>query len=165
MNKSGFLQRQKQQQQLYMDITERIMKQFMLDTLQMTLHDEGWGYKRVLDLTEKWGAKYSTYYTALGTSDEADYLRFAMDRELSDIIKGNMELAPFEAGILKLRRLHMGVSDMKIIDANKFFERMVARFQCCPVIGATSVCGYYDVEDLRDMISNHPPLTPKRSRL
>ena len=28
MNKSGFLQRQKQQQQLYMDITERIMKQF-----------------------------------------------------------------------------------------------------------------------------------------
>ena len=108
MNKSGFLQRQKQQQQLYMDITERIMKQFMLDTLQMTLHDEGWGYKRILDLTEKWGAKYSTYYTALGTSDEADYLRFAMDRELSDIIKGNMELAPFEVRYPEIKQITYG---------------------------------------------------------
>ena len=108
MIKSGLLGRQKQQQQLCMDITERIMKQFMVDTLQMTLHDEGWGYNRILELTEKWAAKYGTYYKALGTSDEADYLRFGMDRELSDIIKSNAELAPFEVRYPEIKQITYG---------------------------------------------------------
>ena len=71
------------------------MKQFMLDTMQMTLHDDGLGFVRVMRLTERWGGKYSAYYKALGSGPEADYLRFCMDRELKDLIKDHMEFYPF----------------------------------------------------------------------
>lgn len=108
MKQSGLLLRQRKINQAYMDTTERVMKQFMVDTLQMTLHDMGWGYERILRLTEAWGKKYSAYYKALGTSTEADYLRFCMDRELKDLLKDKQELEPFEARYPDIKRITYG---------------------------------------------------------
>lgn len=109
MAKNDLLRRQAMRQKIYTDATEAVMKQFMLDTLQCTLHDEGWGYDRIMRLTKKWGAKYSTYYPALNAKEvEADYLRFCLDRELSQIIRDKGELHPFEERYPELKRVTYG---------------------------------------------------------
>ena len=57
MNQSGFLARQKVERQELLNAGMRIEKQFMLDTLQMSLHQLGWGYKRINELTDMWSEK------------------------------------------------------------------------------------------------------------
>ena len=52
---SGFLLRQEQQKEDLLQKGQGIIIQFMVDTLQMTLREEyGWGYDRIMRLTEKW---------------------------------------------------------------------------------------------------------------
>lgn len=94
--KNAYIERQQKMRQIYMNAAESIMKQFMLDTLQCTLHDAGFGYDRILQITEQWGAKYSTYYPALGVKNvEADYLRECLDRELRSLIRDKQRFYPF----------------------------------------------------------------------
>lgn len=94
--KNAYIERQQKMRQIYMNAAESIMKQFMLDTLQCALHDYGFGYDRVLQITKMWGDKYSTYYPALGTKDaEADYLRECLDRELRNLIHDKQQFYPF----------------------------------------------------------------------
>ena len=50
MKQSGLLARQKAERQELLNAGMRIEKQFMMDTLQMALHQLGWGYKRINDL-------------------------------------------------------------------------------------------------------------------
>lgn len=91
--KSGYLEREQAKRQVYLDAAEAVMKQFMVDTLQCTLRDEGWGYDRVKALTEKWGAKYSAYYPALNAKNvEADYLRECLDLELRHMIRDRRDI-------------------------------------------------------------------------
>ena len=52
MKQSGFLARQKAERQELLNAGMRIEKQFMLDTLQMSLHQLGWGYKRIKEQQE-----------------------------------------------------------------------------------------------------------------
>lgn len=107
--KSGYLQRERQKRQAYIDATEAIMKQFMLDTLQCALHDYGFGYDRVLQITKMWGDKYSTYYPALGTKDaEADYLRECLDRELRNLIRDRSEFYDFRQRYPEIREITYG---------------------------------------------------------
>ena len=56
MKQSGFLARQKAERQELLNAGMRIEKQFMLDTLQISLHHLGWGYKRINELTDLWSA-------------------------------------------------------------------------------------------------------------
>ena len=52
---SGFLLRQEQQKEDLLQKGQGIIIQYMVDTLQMTLREEyGWGYDRIMALTEKW---------------------------------------------------------------------------------------------------------------
>ena len=52
---SGFLKRQEQQKEDLLQKGQGIIIQYMVDTLQMTLREEyGWGYDRIMKLTEKW---------------------------------------------------------------------------------------------------------------
>lgn len=107
--KNAYIKRQKEQRQMYINAVESVMKQFMLDTLQCTLHDKGWGYERIKDLTEKWGAKYSTYYPALSTKNvEADYLRVCLDRELQHMIRDHQEFYPFEQRYPEIKEITYG---------------------------------------------------------
>lgn len=109
MAKNDLLRRQQEKIQIYMDAVEAVMKQFMVDTLQATLHDDGWGYERIKKLTDAWGAKYSTYYPCLNSKDvEADYLRFCLDRELKHMIRGNQEFYPFEERYPELKQITYG---------------------------------------------------------
>lgn len=107
--KSGYLEREQAKRQVYLDAAEAVMKQFMVDTLQCTLHDEGWGYDRVKALTEKWGAKYSAYYPALNAKNvEADYLRECLDRELRHMIRDRQEFYDFGKRYPELKEITYG---------------------------------------------------------
>ena len=87
MKQSGFLARQKAERQELLNAGMRIEKQFMLDTLQMSLHQLGWGYKRIKELTDLWGEIYNDYHIALEGKNESDVWQERMDAQIRDIIK------------------------------------------------------------------------------
>ena len=97
MKQSGFLEKQNQIRRMYVEAAERVTQQLMLDTLQVTLHEEfGWGYDRIKRLTDAWGSCYNHFHSALNIKDvEADYLQEILDRKLRDILKDHQELLPF----------------------------------------------------------------------
>lgn len=102
---SGFLLKQAELRQLYIDASERITQQMMVDTLQITLHQFGWGYERIKRLTDAWAAEYNHYHDALSKDPEADVLREHLDRQLSEILRGHMDLIPFEARYPEARKI------------------------------------------------------------
>lgn len=94
---SGFLQRQLQIQDNIMHASEMLTKQFMLDTLQITLHkDFGWGYERQVKLLEAWKKRRDEYRDALEPKNkEADVAQEHMDTAIRQIIGGRQEFYPF----------------------------------------------------------------------
>ena len=45
MKRSGYLQQRDARTQMLLDVMQRTMKQYMLDTLLITMHEDfGWGY-------------------------------------------------------------------------------------------------------------------------
>ena len=83
--------------QALIESTERVTQQLMMDTLQITLHEFGWGYDRIMKLTKAWADAYNHYHDTLDVKNvEADVLRVHLDRELTDILKGHQDLIPFE---------------------------------------------------------------------
>ena len=97
MKQSGFMAKQLAMRQALIEATERVTQQLMMDTLQITLHEFGWGYDRIMKLTKAWADAYNHYHDTLDVKNvEADVLRVHLDRELADILKGNQDLIPFE---------------------------------------------------------------------
>ena len=82
----------------------------MTDTLQMTLHQtEGWGYERIMRLTEAWQQTQKEYTPALNSNDPAaDVRQEHMDRVLAQIIGGKQELRPFPERYHELRKVTYG---------------------------------------------------------
>lgn len=97
MGKSGLLQRQADRENAVMHAAEMLSKQYMVDTLQITLNKkEGWGYDRIVRLCEEWEETRQEYRKALNPKDpEADVEQEHMDMAISRIINGRMELIPF----------------------------------------------------------------------
>lgn len=59
MKRFGYLQQRDARTQMLLDVMQRTMKQYMLDTLLITMHEDfGWGYDRLSRLAEKWGETY-----------------------------------------------------------------------------------------------------------
>lgn len=97
MKQSGFMAKQLAMRQALIEATERVTQQLMMDTLQITLHEFGWGYDRIMKLTKAWADAYNHYHDTLDVKNvEADVLRVHLDRELADILKGHQDLIPFE---------------------------------------------------------------------
>ena len=97
MKQSGFMAKQLAMRQALIEATERVTQQLMMDTLQITLHEFGWGYDRIMKLTKAWADAYNHYHDTLDVKNvEADALRVHLDRELADILKGHQDLIPFE---------------------------------------------------------------------
>ena len=97
MKQSGFMAKQLAMRQALIDATERVTQQLMMDTLQITLHEFGWGYDRIMKLTKAWADAYNHYHDTLDVKNvEADVLRVHLDRELTDILKDHQGLIPFE---------------------------------------------------------------------
>ena len=110
MKQSGFMVKQLAMRQAMIDATERVTQQLMMDTLQIVLHNElGFGYDRIMRITEAWGSEYNHYHDALSIKHvEADVLRVHLDRELADILKGHQDLIPFEARYPEIKEITYG---------------------------------------------------------
>ena len=94
----------------YIDAAERTMKQYMLDTMMITMHREfGWGPARLQRLAERWGKIYSDHYQAVNAENpEADYLRDQLDKALEVAYQGQIELEPFEVRYGDLKKVEYG---------------------------------------------------------
>lgn len=70
MRQSGFLQRQAEAQEDLNRKIQLIWKQFMIDTLQITMHKEfGWGEERLRKLAEEWEKYRAEYFPAVNPKD------------------------------------------------------------------------------------------------
>ena len=97
MKQSGLLQRQaKDRERAYLN-AQHIERQLMLDTAQVTLHEEfGWGYDKVYRFCEEWMKRREYYTGALDINNtEADVYREHLDRAIRDIVKNRAEFADF----------------------------------------------------------------------
>ena len=106
MKKSGLLQKRDALTQERLDVMQRTMKQYMLDTLLITMHEDfGWGYERLSRLAEKWGETYDRYFPALQSTDESDVWQERLDRATLAFLAGHQELIPFPERYPEIKRL------------------------------------------------------------
>ena len=84
--------------------------QFAVDTLQMTMHQrEGWGYDRIMRLTEAWAEVRQEYRPALDYKNPAaDVCQEHMDRVLKEIIRDKAELIPHAERYKDLKKVTYG---------------------------------------------------------
>ena len=111
MHKISGMQRYAEQfAQAKVEATQRLISQYMIDTLQMTLHQtEGWGYDRIMRLTEAWEQTQREYTPALNSNDPAaDVMQEHMDRVMAQIIGGKQDLKPFTERYHELRKVTYG---------------------------------------------------------
>ena len=89
---SGMIAFAEKYAQSKVDAAQRLTCQFMIDTLQMTLHQtEGWGYDRIMRLTEAWFQTRDEYRPVLNSNDPAaDVMQEHMDRVMAQIISAGM---------------------------------------------------------------------------
>lgn len=94
---SGMIAFAEQFAQAKVEAAQRLISQYMIDTLQMTLHQtEGWGYDRIMRLTEAWHDVRAEYSAVMNSGNpDADVMQEHMDRVLAQIINGKAELIPF----------------------------------------------------------------------
>ena len=107
---SGMIAFAEQFAQAKVEAAQRLISQYMIDTLQMTLHQtEGWGYDRIMRLTEAWQRTQKEYTPALNSNDPAaDVMQEHMDRVMAQIISGKQELRPFQERYHELRKVTYG---------------------------------------------------------
>lgn len=111
MGKISGMQRYAEQfAQAKVEAAQRLISQYMIDTLQMTLHQtEGWGYNRIMRVTHEWMEIQREYKSALNCKNpEADVRQVHMDRVLAEIINGKAELIPFPARYPDLKKIKYG---------------------------------------------------------
>lgn len=111
MGKTSGIQRYAEQfAQAKVEAAQRLISQYMIDTMQMTLHQtEGWGYDRIMRVTHEWMETQREYRPALNCKDpEADVRQVHMDRVLAQIINGKAELIPFPARYPSLKKIRYG---------------------------------------------------------
>ena len=104
---SGMQRYAEQFAQAKVEAAQRLISQYMIDTLQMTLHQtEGWGYDRIMRLTEAWEQTQREYTPALNSNDPAeDVMQEHMDRVMIQIINNKQELRPFPERYHELRKV------------------------------------------------------------
>lgn len=107
---SGYLQRWENETNRLLQATMVITSQYDIDTLQIAIHQsEGWGYDRIMRLTEAWAEVRKEYKPALDCRNpEADVRQEHMDRVLAQIINGKAELIPFPDRYPDLKRIKYG---------------------------------------------------------
>ena len=108
MKRSGLLQKRDALTQERLDVMQRTMKQYMLDTLLITMHEDfGWGYDRLSRLAEKWGETYDAYFPAMQSTDESDVYQERLDRATLSYIGGN-QFYPFAERYPEIKQLGYG---------------------------------------------------------
>ena len=107
---SGMIAFAEQFAQAKVESAKRLTSQYMIDTLQMTIHQtEGWGYDRIMRLTEAWAEVRKEYRPALDYKNPAaDVCQEHMDRVMAQIISGKQELIPFAERYPELKKVTYG---------------------------------------------------------
>ena len=107
MRQSGYLARQNQRTDNYLQSQQRMIIQWMMDTVQITLHQQaGWGYDRIKDFCEAWDQTRKDYKNAIDwRHPEADVAQEHMDRVMLQIMKGKQELIPFSERYSELKKV------------------------------------------------------------
>ena len=104
---SGYLDRQFAGFQAGVETGERLARQFDIDCLQIALSRYerlNLGFQRIMEITELAEHVRAEYKPALEGGPEADVYQHHMDQELTEIIKGNMELIPFSVRYPELKK-------------------------------------------------------------
>ena len=86
---------------------ERLARQFDIDCFQIALSRYerlNLGFQRIMEITNLAEQVRAEYKPALEGGPEADVYQHHMDQELTEIIKGNMELIPFSARYPELKK-------------------------------------------------------------
>ena len=105
MKPSGMLQKRSAVTQQLLDVMQRTMKQYMLDTLLVTMHEDfGWGYDRLTRLEARWSETYDHFSPALQSTDESDVYQERLDRATLDFV-GDHEFIPFPERYPEIKRL------------------------------------------------------------
>lgn len=108
MKKNAYLEKQKKSKTDFMNSVELIVKQYCIDTLTITLHQEyGWGYDRLMKLMDDWAESRKKYQEAINPNVyvEADVAQEHIDRILTQIIRGKTELIPFAERYPTLKKI------------------------------------------------------------
>lgn len=105
MKPSGYLARRSAQEKGTLDAMQRTMKQYLLDTLLITMHEDfGWGYERCKRLEGKWSETFDVYFTALEGGMEADVYQERLDRALREIVGENQQFYTFPERYPEIKR-------------------------------------------------------------
>lgn len=86
---------------------ERIARQFDIDCFQIALaryQKRHFGFQVIMELSDIAEQVRAEYKPALQGGPEADVYQHHMDQEIQEIIKGNMELIPFEKRYPELKK-------------------------------------------------------------
>lgn len=107
---SAYLQRREAEWNAVFNAGAAMAMQFAMDTLQMALHQtEGWGYDRIMRLTEAWAEVRKEYRPALDYKNPAaDVCQEHMDRVLKEIIRDKAELIPHAERYKDLKKVTYG---------------------------------------------------------
>lgn len=109
MKQSAYLIQQRETRRRLVQAAERVTQQLMLDTLQVTLHQEfGFGYDRIKRLTDAWGKTYNQFHDAPDGGTEADYWQEKLDRLLLDLLRDHQALIPFGERYPEIREITYG---------------------------------------------------------
>lgn len=103
----NFLQKQRAAIDEAFRISERITRQFDVDSWQIALARYGkldLGYQRIMEITELAEQVRAEYAKALTTEKEADVARDHLDKELMEILKGR-DLISFEQRYPELKKI------------------------------------------------------------
>jgi hypothetical protein len=95
MKQSGFMKKQADSREDLSIKVQLITRQFMIDTLQITLREElGWGYDRIMKLTDAWEKNRKEYHAAIDPRDKmCDVQQEHMQRSFKDIC-ANKKIEP-----------------------------------------------------------------------
>ena len=107
---SGYLQRREAELDATFNAGAAMALQFAMDTLQMALHQtEGWGYERIMRITQAWLETQREYKQALDCRNpEADVCQEHMDRVLAEIIRDKAQLIRFPERYPNAKKIKYG---------------------------------------------------------
>lgn len=94
--RNAFLARQEATQQAYIEASERVTRQLMVDSMMIVLNrDFGFGFDRIKKLVDALTETYDQYHDALDGGVEADYVQEKLDAAIRAIMQGKEEFCPF----------------------------------------------------------------------
>lgn len=94
--KNAFLAKQAAVRQAYVEASENITRQMMVDSMIVVLNEEfGFGYDRIKRTMDALIQRYDAYHAALEGGPEADYTQEKIDAALRRIVRDREPFHPF----------------------------------------------------------------------